>query len=165
MKQYAGIFDDGYIADYNKKTAEWCVVERRVYCDCAERTFVGKINTGATTIHASCDDCGKVWCMHCGNHDTSAGFSFGSFSMHGNAIYPDYCRQNLDNRDETFEEQFEGLTFGRDYQVCPRCHLAAFDKTDPINKFCEGCKTAFCLICGFAKRGQTWLVGYPTCSC
>lgn len=162
MRHYARIFDDEYIIDYDSKVGEWAVpVESRVTCTCATSTFVGEIDEDADPSNVACNSCGKYWCMHSGDE---AGATFGPFSTHSNTLNPQACEIRLSNKDYQRQSQWQGLTQGTDYQICPNCDRHRKSKTNPFRAKCGGCDTLYCFTCGLKRSGQAW-VGGSTCSC
>jgi hypothetical protein len=67
MEHYPGLFTDEYMDDWRHKTIEWEVpVEERIMCDCDAQLFIAQMQPNNPTLFQSCDDCGKTWCIKCG---------------------------------------------------------------------------------------------------
>jgi len=144
------LFTDDYLEDWRHRTNEWNTpFELRIKCDCDAELFINMIQPGGITLFQSCDDCGKVWCINCGDQQHAPyGTPYSAPSAHSTVTNPDACGRTLATKTQQRQAQVTGLIKGIDYQVCPMCNRYTKNGNDPAQVQCDGCATIFGFTCG-----------------
>jgi hypothetical protein len=157
MEHYPGLFTDEYMDDWRHKTIEWEVpVEERIMCDCDAQLFIAQMQPNNPTLFQSCDDCGKTWCIKCGEPERAP---FDTQLVHSPATDPDGCNRVLAAAAEILRAEVAGLIKGADYQTCLVCKTHTTNDSDPGRAQCTNCATIFCFTCGLKHAGQDWVPG------
>jgi hypothetical protein len=157
MDQYQDLFTDVYITDWRHKVIDWeTPVDQRVYCGCDSEPFISQLYTDGLTINQSCDECGKRWCLKCGDPERAP---YSTPSVHSTAANPDGCKNNLVAKTQQRQAQVAGLRHGDGYQVCLVCNRITKNDIDPARVQCDGCATVFCFTCGLKHPRQDWVPG------
>ncbi|KAF2171961.1 hypothetical protein M409DRAFT_18192 [Zasmidium cellare ATCC 36951] len=135
LANFASILGGFLATSYKMKIVEYKIKwDDRVYCTsrgvngivCGK--FIGE--KSAHPLRKYCFDCGTSVCMCCKDHIVP--------------LVPHKCDGNA----LADEKDFKGLTKGKEWQKCPRCHNK-FELRDGCNHIiCAVCKESLCFICG-----------------
>lgn len=135
---------------FDMKQEEWQTPQTlRVYCNaCPKAMYLGALIRNTTSVEttiAGCGSCMTMYCMKCGNCGDE---SEASIRDHLG------CQHNEARaRDQATAQQFEGLTRGVDYQICPTCEQKVQHTIGCNHMTCASCKRDFCYVCGLVTYG------------